>query len=168
MLPLPLLYGLTLVQAKPRLPHVLLILADDLGWANGKRLCVQLNESVLRFDVLKICQKFSSNACTHTVGWHRKGDNKTPEVQTPQLDELVSEGIELNRFYAYHMCSPTRSSLQTGRLPLHVNIVNSNPTIYNASSFTGTGAGIPRNMSTIAGKMKKAGYHTVMAGTLSI
>ena len=80
------------------------------------------------------------------------------------MDALVKEGIELNRAYAYHMCSPTRSSLQSGRLPLHVNVVNADPTIYDASSASGTGAGIPRNMTTIASKMRSAGYRTVMAG----
>ena len=103
---------LTITAAAAPKPHVLLILADDLGWAN--------------------------------VGWHRT--DASPEVQTPALDALVKEGTELNRFYAYHMCSPSRSSLQTGRHPLHVNIVNANPTIYNASESTGTGAGIPRNV----------------------
>lgn len=96
------------------------------------------------------------------VGWHRA--DQTPEVQTPALDALVKDGTELNRFYAYHMCSPSRSSLQTGRHPLNVNIVNANPTIYNASESTGTGAGIPRNMSTIAAKLRSVGYNTVMAG----
>ena len=108
-------------------PHILLILADDLGWGN--------------------------------VGWHRSP--AFAEVQTPNLDKMVSEGVELNRFYAYHMCSPTRSALQSGRLPMHVNIVNADPTIYNASESTGTGAGIPRNMTCMASKLKQAGYATV-------
>ena len=113
-------------------PDVLLLLADDLGWAN--------------------------------VGWHRPADGSWKEVVTPAMDALVKEGIELNRAYAYHMCSPSRSSLQSGRLPLHVNVVNADPTIYDASSASGTGAGIPRNMTTIASKMRSAGYRTVMAG----
>ena len=114
-------------------PNILLVLADDLGWAN--------------------------------VGWHRPGNGSFKEVQTPNMNALVrEEGIELNRAYAYHMCSPTRSSLQSGRLPMHVNVVNSNPTIYNASESSGTGAGIPRNMTTVATKLRDAGYKTVMAG----
>lgn len=112
-------------------PHILLILADDLGHGN--------------------------------VGWTRKeGGQPTPEVQTPTLDKLVAEGVELSRFYAYHMCSPSRSSLISGRLPMHVNMVNEQPTVYNADSQTG--AGIPRNMSGIAAKLKSAGYKTHMAG----
>lgn len=114
----------------PAKPHVLLVLADDLGWGN--------------------------------VGWHRKP--AFAETQTPILDGLVKDGIELNRFYVYHACSPTRSALQTGRYPIHVNSINADPTIYNASSASGTGAGIPRNMTGMAAKLKSAGYHTVMAG----
>eukprot|EP00937_MAST-01D_sp_MAST-1D-sp2_P006826 g6826.t1 len=111
-------------------PHLVLVLADDLGWGN--------------------------------VGWHRAP--ATAEVQTPVLDRMVSEGVELNRFYAYHMCSPTRSALQSGRHPLHVNIVNADPTIYNASEATGVGAGIPRNMTGLASKLRGAGYATHFVG----
>ena len=110
-------------------PHVLFVLADDLGWGN--------------------------------VGWHR--NPPSPEVQTPVLDQLVRAGVELNRFYTWHACSPTRSSLQSGRLPIHINCHNSNPSIYNASSASGTGAGIPRNIAGIAVKMRSAGYRTVFA-----
>lgn len=39
----------------------------------------------------------------------------TTEVQTPNLDQLVREGIELDRAYVYKYCSPTRSALQSGR-----------------------------------------------------
>ena len=54
--------------------------------------------------------------------------------------------------------------MQTGRLPIHVNAHNSNPAIYNASSASGTGAGIPRNMTGVAQKLRSAGYRTVFTG----
>ena len=99
------------------------------------------------------------------VGWARKHYNcSTDEVQTPRLDALVEEGVELSRFYAYHMCSPTRSALQTGRHPMHVNMVNADPTIYNATESTGTGAGIPRNMTGVATKLRSVGYQAHMVG----
>ena len=58
-------------------------------------------------------------------GWHR--DPPTPEVPTLALDKLVQEGVELNHFYAHHMCSSSRSSRSSGRLPLHVNVGTANP-----------------------------------------
>ena len=65
---------------------------------------------------------------------------------------------------AFHACSPTRSALQSGRLPLHVNTHNSDPTIYNATSATGTGSGIPRNMTGVAAKLRAGGYATHFVG----
>ena len=50
------------------------------------------------------------------------------EVLTPNIDAIVSEGIELTRAYAYRFCSPSRSSLNSGRLPVHVNMENALPT----------------------------------------
>ena len=44
------------------------------------------------------------------VGWH----NQNGEVNTPNLDYLVKNGLELNRNYVHYVCSPTRSSVQSG------------------------------------------------------
>lgn len=46
-----------------------------------------------------------------------QGQGRTLEEypNTPVLDELVSQGIRLNRAYAYPSCSPTRSTMLTGR-----------------------------------------------------
>ena len=97
------------------------------------------------------------------VGYHR--NPPTPEVDTPNIDSLVKEGLELDQFYAYRYCSPSRSSLITGRYPIHVNIMN--PIIasqYNPDDPVSGYAGIPRNMTGIASKLKKAGYATHMVG----
>ena len=94
-------------------PHIVFVLFDDYGWADA--------------------------------GWHRV-DVRTgegtpdPDVQTPNMDQLVSaaapcpappnslkgaaaqvkEGIEMDRQYVYKYCSPTRSGIQSGRHPFHV------------------------------------------------
>ena len=61
-------------------------------------------------------------------------------------------------------CSPTRSSVQSGRLPIHVNVVNADMNVVNPNDTVVGFAGIPRNMTGIASKMKEAGYATHMAG----
>lgn len=45
------------------------------------------------------------------VGWH-DGFGKTPH-----LDQLVSEGIELDQHYVQPVCTPTRVALMSGRYP---------------------------------------------------
>ena len=116
-------------------PNVLLVLADDLGWSNLGNRAGSVNGSA------------------------------TPsEAQTPNIDELVSSGIRLNRHYTYNYCSPSRASLQSGRLPVHVSFNNDDPTTYNPGEPDTGFAGIPRNMTGIAEKMKSAGYKTHMTG----
>merc|ERR1740117_2631639 len=82
------------------------------------------------------------------AGWHRP--EGYAEVKTPSMDALVREGIELDQAYAYKFCSPTRSSLQSGRLPVHVNSANLAPSEWNAADPVSGFAGIPRNMTGIA------------------
>mmetsp|Transcript_5926 Transcript_5926/g.10729 ORF Transcript_5926/g.10729 Transcript_5926/m.10729 type:complete len:699 (-) Transcript_5926:220-2316(-) len=119
-------------------PHVVFILADDYGWAN--------------------------------MGVHREHPRSPAEAQgkaethTPNLDELVRTGVLLERHYAYKICSPSRSSLQSGRLAVHVNTVNTGVTYWNPEDNVSGYAGVPVNMTGIAEKMKHGGYETHLVG----
>eukprot|EP00051_Salpingoeca_urceolata_P006975 m.92254 g.92254 ORF g.92254 m.92254 type:complete len:519 (-) comp15063_c0_seq2:211-1767(-) len=82
------------------------------------------------------------------AGWHNPGN-----VVTPNMDALVrSEAIELDRHYVFFYCSPTRSSLMSGRLPMHV-------TENNNYACTVQGAA-PVNMTLLPAKLKTVGYKT--------
>ena len=96
------------------------------------------------------------------VGYHR--DPPTHEVDTPNMDSLVKEGLELDQHYVYRYCSPSRSALISGRLPIHVNDKNLKIGNYNPNDPVSGYAGIPRNMTGIATKLKEAGYATHMVG----
>ena len=86
----------------------------------------------------------------NNVGWHNK------EMKTPHSDRLLREGVELDRNYVFMYCSPTRSSILSGRLPHHVNQIN----LDNSN----VGEGIPAEMTIIAKKLSHAGYRTHMVG----
>ena len=77
------------------------------------------------------------------VGYHR--DPPTKEVVTPNLNSLVKEGLELDQHYAFKFYSPSRSCPMSGRLPIHINILNAHPDIYNPDDPVSGFAGIPRN-----------------------
>ena len=50
------------------------------------------------------------------VGYHG-GD-----IDTPSLDRLAEQGVQLNRFYTTPICSPTRAALMTGRDPIRLGV----------------------------------------------
>ena len=100
----------------------------------------------------------------NNIGYHHAKPSTFPEVRTPTLDALVGDGVELTRHYAYRFCSPSRSSFQTGRLPVHVNTRNAEPTVRNPRDPVGGYAGIPVNMTGIAQKLRQGGYRTHMTG----
>ena len=81
------------------------------------------------------------------LGWHNQ------EMKTPAMDSLVKNGIELDRHYTFVFCSPTRSALMSGRLPVHVNQKNSAEWGWNMPA-------VHENMTMIAAKLKGAGYRT--------
>jgi len=99
-------------------------------------------------------------------GWNDAGYHNinSSEIVTPTVDKLVKEGIDLDRHYVYHYCSPTRSSLQSGRLPVHVAWVNDDPNMVNPKDPVSGFSGIPRNMTGIASKLREAGYRTHATG----
>ena len=49
------------------------------------------------------------------LGWNDVSYHGGAEFETPNIDRLVQEGVELDRFYATPICTPTRAALLTGR-----------------------------------------------------
>ena len=98
------------------------------------------------------------------AGWHRATPD--PETVTPNLDALVKEGVELDRHYGHKFCGPSRAALQSGRLPIHVTVLDNPLPSVNPKDPDGGFQGIPRNMTGIATKLKTAGYATHFAGTV--
>ncbi|MCI0378456.1 MAG: sulfatase-like hydrolase/transferase, partial [Gemmataceae bacterium] len=43
------------------------------------------------------------------------GFHGNPKIKTPNLDKLAKESVRMKNFYVAPVCSPTRSSLLTGR-----------------------------------------------------
>ena len=94
----------------------------------------------------------------HALGSHAPG---SAEVQTPHLDALTAQGALLDRFYTHRFCSPSRSSLHTGRSPIHVNVLNDDLSRVNLADPVSGFAGVPRNMTALPAKLRTAGYRTV-------
>jgi arylsulfatase A len=81
------------------------------------------------------------------------GDNGT--IATPHLDKFASEGVAFTSWYsAFHVCSPSRAAMMTGRLSVRSGIG-----FVGAGSngvFTAESVGcLPANETTIADAVKK-------------
>ncbi|MCP3984754.1 MAG: arylsulfatase [bacterium] len=99
-------------------PHIVLIVADDLGW--------------------------------NDVGFHGS------EIETPRLDQIASDGIELDRFYAQTTCSPTRTALMTGKSPARLGITRPIAKL--------DPGGLPIEETLLPEYLRRAGYQTFMSG----
>lgn len=97
-------------------------------------------------------------------GVHAAGNAASAEIQTPNMDALAAQGVILDRHYTHRFCSPSRSAFQTGRAPIHVNVLNDAIGDVNKKDPVSGFSGIPRNMTSIAEKLASVGYDTVMAG----
>jgi arylsulfatase A-like enzyme len=56
------------------------------------------------------------------LGWADVGFHGEEVIETPSLDRLASEGVQLDRFYSTPICSPTRAALMTGRDPMRLGV----------------------------------------------
>ncbi len=79
-------------------------------------------------------------------------------IPTPNIDKLVSDGLEMNRFYADPSCSPTRASMLTGINNFANGVVRpfANPRV---ESF-----GMPLEHKIMPEFLKDAGYITALSG----
>lgn len=55
------------------------------------------------------------------LGWADVGFHGS-EIRTPNIDRMTREGMQFSRFYAFPLCSPTRSALMTGRSPMRFGV----------------------------------------------
>jgi arylsulfatase A-like enzyme len=77
-------------------------------------------------------------------------------VPTPRIDRLASEGIRLTNFNVQNQCTPTRSALHTGRLPIRSGT--------QKVPAPGEPDGLARWEYTIAELLSDAGYATTLNG----
>jgi arylsulfatase A-like enzyme len=110
----------TVGEAQGRRPNIVLIVADDMGYAD--------------------------------VGFHGSRD-----IPTPNVDALARSGIHFTDAYVSGpYCSPTRAGLMTGRYPQrfgHEFNPDGNPEF-----------GLPLDQTTMADRLKAAGYRTALFG----
>lgn len=108
-----------LVAATANRPNILILLADDLGYAD--------------------------------VGFHGCKD-----IPTPNIDSLAKNGVRCtNGYVSGPYCSPTRAGLLTGRYQTRFGHE------FNAGA---AGSGLPLSETTIADRLKAAGYKTGLVG----
>lgn len=56
------------------------------------------------------------------LGWADVGLHGEEVIETPAIDRIGREGVELHRFYSTPICSPTRAALMTGRDPMRLGV----------------------------------------------
>jgi arylsulfatase A-like enzyme len=105
--------------AESERPNVVVVLADDLGWAD--------------------------------VGFHGA------PIETPSIDRIASEGLQLDRFYTAPMCTPTRAMLLTGIDPIRFGLAYEQINPWD-------NAGVPRGVHFMPESFAAAGYQTAMVG----
>jgi len=98
-------------------PHIILVMADDQGWAQAGYM-----------------------------------DHPYLKGHTPHLDAMAEAGLRLDRFYAAApVCSPTRASVLTGRIPARTGV----PGLHKRLCL---------QEKTLPQALKKAGYATAHFG----
>ena len=123
----------------PEAPHIVFTLVDDWSW--------------------EIWPRERSFAASHD---QREADVQQQQQQRawhllPNVAQLlVDDGMSLDHHYTYRVCAPTRRSLLSGRLPIHISTSNTNC------------PGIPTQMATIADTLKGAGYRTAFIGKWNV
>ena len=91
---------------------------------------------------------------TDDQGWAQLGAHGDDVLQTPNLDRLSTESVELTRFYVSPVCAPTRASLMTGRYNYRTGVVD---------TYLGR-AMMHADELTIAEILRDAGYRTGIFG----
>jgi arylsulfatase A len=91
------------------------------------------------------------------MGYGDAGCYGHPTIRTPHIDRMAAEGMRMTQFYvAASVCSASRASLLTGRLPVRCNVKG----VLSPQDKKG----LPQDERTIANLLKEAGYATACIG----
>jgi len=90
------------------------------------------------------------------LGYADCGFNGGKEIKTPNIDRLAKSGTIIDSHYVQPVCSPTRSTLLTGRYPTHTGV-------YTIVS-PGAPWGLPLAERTLPDALRAAGYRTALTG----
>lgn len=90
------------------------------------------------------------------MGYADAGFMGSKEVHTPELDKLARSGVILSSFYAQPVCSPTRSTLMTGRYPSRTGVYS---VVRPKAPW-----GVKLEERTLAQGLREAGYETAIVG----
>jgi len=95
------------------------------------------------------------------LGYADIGVNGCKDIPTPHIDSIARNGVRFTDGYATHpVCAPSRAALMTG-LYQHRFGFEHNP---GPERFAAPNFGLPRDVPTLAEKLKAAGYATGMVG----
>jgi arylsulfatase A-like enzyme len=89
------------------------------------------------------------------LGYGDVGFHHCRDIPTPQIDRIAHEGIRCtNGYVSAPICSPSRAGLLTGRYPQR----------FGHESNPGDGGGLPLSETTLADRLRAAGYVTGLVG----
>ena len=143
-LPILAALGLLSTLSAAEKPNILVFLVDDMGLMDTSVPFLTDNDG---------------NPKTHPLN---------ELYRTPSMEDLASRGMRFETFYANSVCSPTRVSIMTGQ-----SSARHHTTQWIRSESNNRGPqgppewkweGITKDDQTIAGLLKKDGYHTIYAG----
>lgn len=90
------------------------------------------------------------------MGYADAGFNGGKQTRTPELDKLARSGAILESYYVQPVCSPTRSSLMTGRFVTRTGVYS----VVRPNAPWG----LPLAERTLAQALREAGYETAICG----
>ena len=77
--------------------------------------------------------------------------------ETPNIDKLAKEGVQLESFRGMPVCTPARAALMTGRYPMRYGL-------QTLVIFPNHRYGLPTDERTLPQALKDTGYRTMMVG----
>ena len=108
--------AVTVVELFVSTTTIIILLAATLASVNANKAIITNRPNIIFM--------LADDLGSYDLSFRMRALGRSPQIHTPHLDKLRSDGVGMSNYYVQPICTPTRSVLLSSRYSMHTGLEN--------------------------------------------